>query len=86
MPLAMTARVLSLALGCLLATPVGAGAQAFFTATPSPDLRIAPLTIRAAVTPACSSIENVERRCRGSTRVTTVPCSPARAVRPARCR
>jgi hypothetical protein len=52
MPLAMTARVLSLALGCLLATPVGAGAQAFFTATPSPDLRIAPLTIRAAVTPA----------------------------------
>lgn len=52
MRLAMIARALSLALAGLLVVPAAASAQAFFTATPSPDLRIAPLTIRAAVTPA----------------------------------
>lgn len=49
---AMTRRALPLALAGMLAAPATAGAQAFFAATPSPDLRIAPLTIRAAVTPA----------------------------------
>ena len=33
-------------------TPAPAGAQLFFAASPSPDLHIAPLTVRVAVTPA----------------------------------
>ena len=49
--------------GCLLvaalalSAPAPAGAQLFFSATPSPDLRIAPLTIRAAVTPAPGPVQ-----------------------------
>lgn len=41
----------------VLAAPAPAGAQLFFSATPSPDLRIAPLTIRAAVTPARGPVQ-----------------------------
>ena len=40
-----------------LAAPAPAGAQLFFSATPSPDLRVAPLTIRAAVTPARGPVQ-----------------------------
>ena len=49
--------------GCLLvaalaiSAPTPAGAQLFFSAAPSPDLRIAPLTIRAAVTPARGPVQ-----------------------------
>lgn len=43
---------LLLVLAVALAVPAPARGQAFFSETPSPDLRIAPLAIRAAVTPA----------------------------------
>jgi hypothetical protein len=49
--------------GCLLvaalalSAPAPAGAQLFFSTAPSPDLRIAPLTIRAAVTPAPGPVQ-----------------------------
>jgi hypothetical protein len=49
---AMRAPSLLLALVLALTAPEPARAQAFFSQTPSPDLRIAPLAIRAAVTPA----------------------------------
>jgi hypothetical protein len=41
----------------VLAAPAPAGAQLFFSDAPSPDLRIAPLTIRAAVTPAPEPVQ-----------------------------
>src|SRR5262249_49677619 len=47
----VTLRVAGLTLLALLAAPTSASAQLFFATTPSPDLRIAPLTIRATVTP-----------------------------------
>ena len=51
-------RVGLLLVGALvLAAPVPAGAQLFFSDAPSPDLRIAPLTIRAAVTPAPGPVQ-----------------------------
>jgi hypothetical protein len=40
-----------------LTAPAPAGAQLFFSATPSPDLRIAPLTIRATVTPSPGPVQ-----------------------------
>ena len=49
--------------GCLLvaalalSAPAPAGAQLFFSTAPSSDLRIAPLTIRAAVTPAPGPVQ-----------------------------
>ena len=49
---AMRAPSLLLALVLALTAPATARAQAFFSETPSPDLRIAPLAIRAAVTPS----------------------------------
>jgi len=49
---AMRAATPALALALALTVPASAQAQAFFSETPSPDLRIAPLAIRAAVTPA----------------------------------
>ncbi|GAA1309996.1 hypothetical protein GCM10009647_032690 [Streptomyces sanglieri] len=38
------------------------------------------------VIPASAISRVISRRCPGSTRVTTLPDSPARAVRPPRCR
>jgi hypothetical protein len=55
--LAMAARALLLVLGCVLAAPIPAAAQAFFTAAPRPDLRLGPLGIRAAVTPAQGPVQ-----------------------------
>ena len=54
----MSLREIALPLVAALAlvTPAPAGAQLFFSASPSPDLRIAPLTIRAAVTPAVGPV------------------------------
>jgi hypothetical protein len=52
MPFAMTARALTLALAGMLAAPAVTGAQVFFAETPSPALRIAPLSVRATVTSA----------------------------------
>lgn len=55
----MSRRRIGLLLGAALAlaAPAPAGAQLFFSASPSPDLRIAPLTVRAAVTPAPGPVQ-----------------------------
>lgn len=54
--LVMAVRALLLALACLGAAPAPARAQLFFAEKPSPDLRMAPLTIRATVAEALEPI------------------------------
>src|SRR5262245_30039639 len=56
-PLAMRLLRALLVLALLPAAPAPARAQLFFAATPSPDLRIAPLMIRASVTPAGGPVQ-----------------------------
>jgi hypothetical protein len=55
--LAMRAGACLLIVVFAVAAPAPAQAQLFFSETPSPDLRIAPLTIRAAVTPAGGPVQ-----------------------------
>jgi hypothetical protein len=49
---AMRSGAILLAVTLAVAAPAPASAQLFFSDTPSPNLRVAPLTIRATVTPA----------------------------------
>jgi hypothetical protein len=55
--LAMRSGACLLAAAFALAAPVPARAQLFFAETPSPGLRVAPLTIRAAVSPASGAVQ-----------------------------
>ena len=63
-------------------TPLGSRAPVSSASAASPTRT----RVSAGSTPAFSSIASVVRRCLGSTSVATAPDSPARAVRPARCR
>ena len=65
-----------------MARPYAAGAPASVSSSGPLEVTL----VRAAATPALATNEKVPARCLGRTRVRTVPDSPARAVRPARCR
>jgi hypothetical protein len=68
--------------GMMTGMPEGGRAPVMRLSSASPDRTRAECGVMSAV----AIIRSISRRCLGSTRVTTVPDSPARAVRPPRCR